>query len=128
MAILGRVSVADVISFEPCDSDSARRIEELFDGRETINVFDILAMDMPFEHKMWLIIRPELIDQDTINLINQDALALMTDTSNEMYQKAMKSNPNFIIHKLVRYSGEEYSTISDDLTTKITNLVLNRIQ
>ena len=127
MATLGSVSIPDVISFEPCDSDSARRIEELFAGRETINVYDILAMDMPFEHKMWLIMRPELIDQDTIDLISDDFLALMTDTDNVFYKKALVSPKSTTVTKFIKYSEQHYISLTDDLIATVTNVILNRI-
>ena len=127
MATLGQVTIPDVQSFEPCDSDSARRIEELFAGRETINAFDILAMDMPFEHKMWLIMRPELIDQDTLNLIGDDFLALMTDADNVFYQRALVAPKAGIINKFIRYSGQDVN-MTNDFLTMITNVILNRIQ
>ena len=87
------VTIADVFSFDPCDSESIARIEELFAGRETINVADIFQMEMPFEHKMWLIMRPELIDQTTIGLIKEDFLSLMTDKENKYYQRAISDTP-----------------------------------
>lgn len=127
MTTLGQVSIQDVISFSPCNSDSARRVEELFAGRETINVHDILAMEIPFEHQVWLFMRPELIDQETMDLIGDDFLALMTDTENEFYKRALTSPKSSIINKFIKYSGQSYDNLSDDFKTILVNVILNRI-
>lgn len=127
MATLGSVTVSDVISFNPCDSSSARNIEGLFAGRETINAFDIFNMEMPFDHKVWLILRPELIDQDTLDLIKEDFLSLMTDHDNIFYQGAVTSPSIKIANKFVRYSNQQYETLTSDLQNTITNVILSRI-
>ena len=127
MAILGTVTIPDIVSFNACDSESANRMEELFAGKETINAFDILAMEMPFEHKIWLMFRPELIDQETLELIKQDFIDLMTDKENLYYQRAVKDVSVKVVNKFINYHGESYDSLSNDLETTITNVILKRI-
>lgn len=127
MTTLGSVTISDVVSFNPCDSSSAQNIQELFAGRETINALDIFNMGIPFDHKIWLAIRPELIDQDTLDLIKEDFLLLMTDHDNSFYQSAIDAPSRKIVNKFIRYSNQQYETLTSDLENTITNVILNRI-
>jgi hypothetical protein len=55
------VTVDQVLSWEPCEEYTRARIEELFAGRETINVHDVLEMNIPDEDKLWAVLREEFI-------------------------------------------------------------------
>ena len=123
MTILGSVTIPDVISFDPCNSDSVANIELLFAGREAINVFDVLDMQIPLEHKMWLILRPELIDQEALDLIKEDFLVLMTDHENVYYERAVTGPVNKIVNKFVNYSNQTF----EELENIIVGVILNRI-
>ena len=101
------VSIADVLSFNPCESESAARMEELFAGRERISALDILAMDIPDEHKYWLILRPELIDEATLTLIKTDLLDLMDDKNHNIYLKTVnETSCGLIINRVRNYLGK----------------------
>ena len=65
-------TVADVLSWEPCDSYDEARITELWAGRESLTALDILALDIPISDRFWAVLRPEAIDEATLRALACD--------------------------------------------------------
>ena len=56
-----RVTIKQVLSWGPCENYTRERIEELFTGRKTVAVQDILSMDIPARDRLWAVLREELV-------------------------------------------------------------------
>jgi len=61
------VTIGQVLSWRPCLEYTRKRLEELFAGRETINVNDVLEMDIPDSDKLWAVLREEFIPAKTLH-------------------------------------------------------------
>jgi len=48
---------------------SRRRIKKLFAGREALSALDVLELDIPDAHKLWAVLREELIPARTLHLL-----------------------------------------------------------
>ena len=62
-----RVTIKQVLSWEPCEEYTRKRIEELFAGRETVTAPDILSMDIPARDRLWAVLREELVPANTLH-------------------------------------------------------------
>lgn len=49
------ITVDDIMELGPCPEYTLKRVEELFAGRTSITYSDILAMDIPYAHKVWVL-------------------------------------------------------------------------
>ena len=56
-----RGTIKQVLSWGPCENYTRERIEELFTGRKTVAVQDILSMDIPARDRLWAVLREELV-------------------------------------------------------------------
>lgn len=56
-----KVSIADIQSYGPCSVYTQERLEELFAGRESMSMDEILATNIPPDHKLDCILRVGLI-------------------------------------------------------------------
>lgn len=82
------ISKEDIFGFSPCVAASHEMVDTLFAGRELLAASDVLASTLENEHKLWLLLRPELIPEDQlakiradfIGLINQDWLVKLCET------------------------------------------------
>ena len=61
------VTVEQVLLWEPCEEYTRKRIEELFAGRETVNVDDVLEMDIPDVDTLWAVLREDLVPAKTLH-------------------------------------------------------------
>jgi hypothetical protein len=72
------VTVNDVMSWEPCyiedfGEDKARMmITDLFAGRETLTVIDMLRLDIPAQDRLWAVLREDCVDDRTLRLFACD--------------------------------------------------------
>lgn len=71
------ISKEDVFRFSPCAAASHDMVDALFAGRELIDASDVLASTLENEHKLWLLLRPELISEDQLAKIRADFIALI---------------------------------------------------
>ena len=78
------VSKADILSFNPCPSQTRDNLDTLMEGNERIDVEFILNVGVPADHKLWLILRPELLPIETLEKIRAAFVALVP-TDNEWY-------------------------------------------
>ena len=53
-------TIKDLQKYEPCEDYTPERIAELFAGRESINMLDVLEMDIPPEDVVWIFSRDKL--------------------------------------------------------------------
>ena len=61
------VTVDQVLSWEPCKEYTRQRVENLFAGRETINVYDVLEMDISTADKLWAVLREDFITAEILH-------------------------------------------------------------
>jgi hypothetical protein len=71
------ISKEDVFGFSPCAAASHEMVDALFAGRELIAASDVLASTLEDEHKLWLLLRPELISEQHLSEIRADFIALI---------------------------------------------------
>ena len=107
------ITKADVLSFAPCQCDSIARIDELFAGRERLTVIDVLALGMPDEHKLWLILRPQLIPQTTLDRIFAEFHLMLTPE----YRIKAIAFPHKLITFVLFSQRRSIDDASNDLST-----------
>jgi hypothetical protein len=56
-----KITIKDVLGWDPCEEYTEERITKLFAGRESLTVADILELDIPWNDKLWAVSREELI-------------------------------------------------------------------
>lgn len=61
------VTVEQVLSWRPCEPYRRGRIEALFAGRQELSALEILALDIPAEHRLWAVLREDLIAAETLH-------------------------------------------------------------
>ena len=88
------VSKADIISFRPCDSESMDNIDNLMAGNERIDVTYVLNLSIPAVHKLWLVLRSQLIPMETLAKI-KTAFVAMIPPESEHYQRAVEIRYDF---------------------------------
>jgi len=70
------VTIADVISWSPCGGYTLKRLEELAAGRKRMTASEILSLDIPMDHRLWVVLRPTLVRLETIRIFAVDCAAL----------------------------------------------------
>ena len=62
------VTVTDILSWRPCCEYTERYIRKLFAKRKKLNAADILKLRIPFEDRLWVICREEMVPDDIFHL------------------------------------------------------------
>jgi ribosomal protein L12E/L44/L45/RPP1/RPP2 len=62
-----RVTVDEVMSWEPCEKYTRTRVTELFAGRKTVSAMNVLGMDIPADDKLWAVLHPEMIPEPALH-------------------------------------------------------------
>ncbi len=50
-----KVTVQQVMEYEPCEAYTKKRVETLFAGRKRVSCADVLAMRIPAADKLWIL-------------------------------------------------------------------------
>ena len=69
---MNSVTVDQVLSWNPCLRYNRERVTELFAGRETLTVLDILALDIPPADRMWAVLRKEFFSDERLHNLTCD--------------------------------------------------------
>ena len=79
-----KYTVEDVMAVNPCENDYPRkRIEQLFAGQDYLTLDDLPKLDIPDEHKLWVLIRFVLDDrQRRLFAADRDERALLREMDN----------------------------------------------
>ena len=64
---MNKVTIENVMSWHPCAEYTKERITELFSGRESLTVLDIIELDIPAEDRLWAVLREELIPTNILH-------------------------------------------------------------
>lgn len=59
-----KVTIADILAYGPCSVYTQERLEELFAGRESMSMNEILETNIPPDHKLDCILRVGLVPKD----------------------------------------------------------------
>ena len=62
-----KVTVDQVMSWEPCDDYTRERVEELFAGRESLSALEITELDIPAKDIMWAVLCEELLPAEILH-------------------------------------------------------------
>ena len=65
---MNKVTIDQVLAWEPCENYDRSFIKQLFNGRESLNTQDILELAIPTEDKMWAFLRPEFLSEKSMRL------------------------------------------------------------
>jgi hypothetical protein len=75
------ITLDQVMAWEGCYPQE--RIEELFAGRKVLTIEDVFNLDIPAEHKLWVLLREELIPAPVLHefacRMAEQALQLISD-------------------------------------------------
>ena len=58
-----------VISWDPCSDYPPERVHEIMEGKEHWTAIDFLGLGIPPEDIGWVVLRTDLIDEDTLALL-----------------------------------------------------------
>jgi len=67
-----RVTVEDVMKWEPCLDYPRERVEELFAGRESLGWREILETGLPSKDLLWVFLHPEFLSERRMHLLACD--------------------------------------------------------
>lgn len=67
-----RITVDDVMFWDPCNEYPRERIEALFAGRESLGWREILALNLPVKDMLWVFLRPEFLSERRLHLLACD--------------------------------------------------------
>ena len=107
------ISIADLNSFNPCNCEPANKLEELWAGRERVTALEVLDFDMSDEHKYWVILRPELLEEAQLAAIKSDLLDLITDKESDIYLKTVDAPCFMAISRSLRFLQKPYEEMKD---------------
>ena len=62
-----KVTVDQVMSWEPCEEYTRERVEELFAGRESLSALEIMKLDIPAKDMLWAVLCEELVPAETLH-------------------------------------------------------------
>ena len=119
------VTAADIRSFNPCECDSSANIEALMGGNASIDVQFAMNINMPTAHKLWLILRPQLIEQATLDTIRQYLLTLTDTTYSKNAILAKCSTLNVYGHVKAFYveSKKDISSLDETIFAYVKSLI-----
>jgi len=60
-------TVDDVLWWGPCPDYTPEVVADLFAGRESLSVAEILDLDIPPEDRLWAVLRPEMLPEETLS-------------------------------------------------------------
>ncbi len=80
---LKKVTVQDILSWDPCDGYTEEKIKELFGRKKYLNVKQILDLDIPAEDRLWVVLRPEMIPE----MIIHEFLCQVAESVLPIYEK-----------------------------------------
>jgi hypothetical protein len=72
-----KVSKEDIFSFSPCAAATKELVDRCFHGKDLLTAQDVLALQLEDEYKLWLLLRPELIDTQKLEEIRQEFISMM---------------------------------------------------
>ncbi len=62
-----RVTVKDVMSWEPCKGYEREVIKKLFGRKKYLTAIDILRLDIPAKDKLWAVLREDLVEESILH-------------------------------------------------------------
>ena len=60
------ITLDEIMDLYPCGEYSRERIAKLMGRRKSVTALDVLAADIPDGDRLWLVLRPELLDERTL--------------------------------------------------------------
>ena len=63
---MNRCTVDDVLWWGPCPDYTPEVITEIFAGRESLSVAEILDLDIPPDDRLWAVLRPEMLSEEML--------------------------------------------------------------
>ena len=63
-----RVTINQVMDWEPCEEYTRERVAKLYGRRKYLNALQILDLDIPAEDRIWAVCHEELVDPTTLRL------------------------------------------------------------
>jgi hypothetical protein len=85
-----KVTIADILAYGPCRIYTQERLEELFAGRDAMSIDDILATDIPPDHKLDCILRVGLIPKAIETKLAKFATDGMSSDGNAVIDARLK--------------------------------------
>jgi hypothetical protein len=89
-----KITVDEIMSWEPCEEYPKSRVIELFSGRERITPVDVLKMDIPYFDKLWTVLRPEIFRDIDLQFMACDFVESVINLIPNNYQSLLSSALN----------------------------------
>jgi hypothetical protein len=71
------ISKEDIFKFSPCAAATQELVDRIFGERELLTAKDVLELDLKDEYKLWLLLRPQLLTERSLEKIRADFIELM---------------------------------------------------
>lgn len=75
------LTIQQVLDLSPCDPYNEAYLTQLFNGASSLDADGFLALGIPDQDKLWIMVRPELLDQATLDASNAQFLTLIPQDS-----------------------------------------------
>ena len=69
MDILKEITIEQVLSWKPCGDHSREELLKISGGRTSLTPLEILALDIPVDHRFWVLLREEIIPEKELHLL-----------------------------------------------------------
>lgn len=106
------VTIADILAYGPCSVYTPKRLAELFNGRESMSMEEILATDIPSDHKLDCILRSGLVPKEAQDKLKKHVTDTMSSDGKTPAQKGtIADTRNRYAERATRSSTEAAAAI-----------------
>lgn len=106
------VTIADILAYGPCSVYTPKRLAELFNGRESMSMEEILATDIPSDHKLDCILRSGLVAEEVQSELKKHVTGTMSSDGKAVTQKGtLADTRNRYAEQATRSSTEAAAAI-----------------
>lgn len=71
------VTKEDIFTFSPCAAATRELVDRTFGEREFLTAKNVLDLDLKDEYKLWLLLRPQLLTEHSLEEIRAEFIGLM---------------------------------------------------
>lgn len=119
------VTADDVRGFNPCESESSAQIDALMGGNTSVDATYIMGVNIPAGHKLWLLLRPELIVQSQLDRIRSYLIGLL-NPSYSKFTIALKCGTVNVYGHVKSFYAEakkDASTLDDTILAYVQSVI-----
>lgn len=119
------VTADQIRSFNPCDSESSAQIDALMGGNAAVDATYIMGVNIPSAHKLWLLLRPELIEQSQLDTIDAYLMGMLNQSYSKFTIASKCATINVYGHVKAFYAEakKDASTLDDTILAYVQSVI-----